>query len=155
MPYEFTMQRRVQFAETDAAGVLHFSNFFRYMEEAEHAFCRSLGAAAYRSDAEGIEGLPRVAVSCEYRRPVRYPEVVEVRLLVRDITEKSVGYEVVFAVEDEGREGRREVARGTMRVVHVARSHGSSDWRTRRLPRALREGLVVAPPEAGARPGSG
>ena len=45
MPYEFKHIRRVEFAETDMAGIVHFSNFFRMMEATEHAFFRSLGGA--------------------------------------------------------------------------------------------------------------
>ena len=43
MPYEFKVQRRVEFSETDMAGIMHYSNFFRFMETAEHAFYRDLG----------------------------------------------------------------------------------------------------------------
>ena len=43
MPYEFKLTRRVEFAETDMAGIVHFANFFRMMEAAEHAFFRSVG----------------------------------------------------------------------------------------------------------------
>ncbi len=43
MPHEFTITRRVEFSETDMAGIMHYSNFFRFMETAEHAFFRSLG----------------------------------------------------------------------------------------------------------------
>ncbi len=43
MPYEFKLTRRVEFAETDMAGIVHFANFFRMMESTEHAFFRSLG----------------------------------------------------------------------------------------------------------------
>ena len=43
MAAEFSISRRVQFAETDMAGVVHFSNYFRWMEEVEHAFFRAVG----------------------------------------------------------------------------------------------------------------
>src|SRR5689334_19819650 len=43
MPTEFTVRHLVQFSETDMAGIVHFSNYFRWMEEVEHAFLRSLG----------------------------------------------------------------------------------------------------------------
>ena len=36
-------ERTVEFSETDMAGIVHYSNFFRYMESAEHAFFRALG----------------------------------------------------------------------------------------------------------------
>ena len=43
MSIVYRMNRRVQIADTDFAGVLHFSNYFRFMEEIECAFWRSLG----------------------------------------------------------------------------------------------------------------
>ena len=61
MPAEFIIRRRVQFAETDMAGVLHFSNYFRYMEEIEHAFWRSLDLTVYFRDAAPYLSWPRVA----------------------------------------------------------------------------------------------
>ena len=42
MAYEFRTKRRVEFADTDMAGIIHFTSLFRYMEETEHAFFRSL-----------------------------------------------------------------------------------------------------------------
>ncbi|MFM8187245.1 MAG: acyl-CoA thioesterase [Pirellula sp.] len=44
----FSWNRRVEFAETDAAGIVHFSSFFLYMEQAEHALFRSLGLSIFR-----------------------------------------------------------------------------------------------------------
>ena len=43
MPYEFKITRRVEFSDTDMEGIMHYSNYFRFMETAEHAFFRSLG----------------------------------------------------------------------------------------------------------------
>lgn len=142
--HEFTYARRVEFADTDAAGVVHFAAFFRFMEEAEHAFYRSLGASGYRWEEDRVEGMPRASASCDYRRPVRYGEELEVRLVVREKTSKSLSYEAVFTVPD-GEGGRREVARGRMRVVHTVRPHDSLEWRTTELPAPLREGIRVAP----------
>ena len=47
MPYEFKTIRRVEFSETDMAGIMHYSNYFRFMETAEHAFFRSLGLSIF------------------------------------------------------------------------------------------------------------
>jgi acyl-CoA thioester hydrolase len=44
MAFEYKVRRRVEFSETDMAGIVHYSNFFRYMEAAEHEFFRSLGS---------------------------------------------------------------------------------------------------------------
>ena len=43
MSYEFKLTKRVEFSETDAAGLLHFSNYFRYMEPARTEWLRALG----------------------------------------------------------------------------------------------------------------
>ncbi|MFW6084002.1 MAG: acyl-CoA thioesterase [Gemmatimonadota bacterium] len=151
MTHEFRYRRRVEFAETDTAGVAHFAAFFRWMEEAEHALYRSVGGSAYRSDADRVEGMPRSAASCEYRRPVRYGDELEVRLVVREMTERSIAYDVEFRRMDEagdaggsGDEGEL-VALGSMRVVHVVRPHGALEWRVTELPSVLREALEPAP----------
>ena len=43
MAYEFKFVRIVEFSETDMAGIVHFSNYCKYMEAAEHRFFRSIG----------------------------------------------------------------------------------------------------------------
>ncbi len=73
-------RRRVQFYETDAAGIVHFSNFFRYMEEAEHALWRENGISIF--PAEPTHGWPRVAASFDYKRPLRFEDEFEVHLAV-------------------------------------------------------------------------
>ena len=63
MPYEFKLVRRVEFIETDMAGIVHYSNFFRYMEAAETAFIRSLWFSIWTLQAEPPVGWPRVLVA--------------------------------------------------------------------------------------------
>lgn len=111
MPTEFSITRCVQFAETDMAGVMHFSNYFRWMEEVEHAFFRSLGMHVVQEHAGETISWPRVHVSCEYFGPVRFENEVEVRLVVTDISKKSVTYEAIFSHAGERR------ARGRIKMV--------------------------------------
>ena len=96
MPAEFTKRRRVQFAETDMAGVLHFSNYYRYMEEIEHAFWRSLDLTVYHPDAVPSMSWPRVATDCEYFAPLRFEDEVDLTLRVTKVGRKSLSYEVEF-----------------------------------------------------------
>ena len=108
----FTIERMVQFAETDQAGVMHFSNFFRVMEEVEHAFWRSVGSSVHRQDASGaVISWPRVSVRCDFQAAVRFEDVLTVTLRVTRIGEKSATYSVAFA------QGGRTVATGAMSVV--------------------------------------
>ena len=59
MPSHYRLKRRVQFYETDAAGIVHFSWFYRYMEEAEHALWREVGLSIAPREEEEV-GFPRV-----------------------------------------------------------------------------------------------
>lgn len=99
MPTEFTIQRRVQFAETDMAGVMHFANYFRIMEEVEHAFWRSAGASVHSHDDAGVISWPRVAVSCEYMAPARFEDELTLRLTVTAVGRKSVEYAIEFLLD--------------------------------------------------------
>lgn len=144
MASSFTYDRRVEFADTDTAGVVHFTNLLRYLEEAEHAFYRSLGVSAYVRDEEGVFGLPRVSIRCDYRAPVGYGEVVRVHLRVREIGRSSIGYAASFHGADEG---SPEIARAEMTVASVYRALGEERWRGTPLPERLRERLEVASAE--------
>jgi YbgC/YbaW family acyl-CoA thioester hydrolase len=93
------MQRRVQFSETDMAGIVHFANFFRWMEEAEHDFFRSLGISIVTPQSDGTTlGWPRVSCSCNYSAPARYGDVVDVHLDVERIGLRSVSYVFQFQI---------------------------------------------------------
>ncbi|MCP4170533.1 MAG: acyl-CoA thioesterase [Fuerstiella sp.] len=112
MASSFVTTRRVEFCETDMAGIVHFSNFYRWMEQAEHEFFRSLGLSIvnHQSD-DSIIGWPRVSATCRFESPARYEEILEVKLMVQRIGVKSLTYDVHFRIGD------RPVAKGTMKTV--------------------------------------
>lgn len=131
----FLHTRRVEFADTDMAGIVHFSMFFRYMEEAEHAFLRSVGLSVVMHDNEGPYGFPRVAATCDYRGPIRFEDIldIEVRVVHRGV--KSVRY--AFRMTHAG----RDVADGTLTAVCCRLHHGQKpvsfaipDWIAAKLP---------------------
>ena len=118
MAEEFVMRRRVQFSEVDRAGVLYFAHYYRFMEETEHAFWRSIGVSVV-SEIDGREiSWPRAATSCEYFAPVRFEDELELALKVVKVGVRSVGYEVEFR-----RDGHR-VAVGRMAVVSCTSDAG-------------------------------
>ncbi|QDV28182.1 4-hydroxybenzoyl-CoA thioesterase [Planctopirus ephydatiae] len=119
MPH-FSTQRRVEFYETDMAGIVHFSNFFRYMEQAEHEFFRSLGLKISGKTAEGIEiGWPRVACQCDYRAPARYEEVITIDVTIIRQTTRSLTMSYVFS-----RDGKI-LASGEMTTVCCTMQEGA------------------------------
>ncbi len=92
----FRTTRRVDFADTDLAGIVHFANFFRYMEAAEVAFLRARGLSV-QMDWDGVPlGFPRVSASCDYVKPARFDEVLEIAVTVDRLGTKSVTYAFEF-----------------------------------------------------------
>lgn len=141
MAYEYEHERRVEFAETDMAGIVHFANFFRYMEAAEHTFVRSLGLEVHGQRDGAMYGWARVHAECRYMRPLRYPQRFSVRLLVTSVGASSLGYKFVFRCEGE------TVAIGALKVVCVTRGEEDELMRSRPMPPELSAALEPAPSE--------
>jgi acyl-CoA thioester hydrolase len=142
MPYEFEITRCVEFSETDLAGIMHFSNFFRFMESAEHAFFRSLGFSVARP-RNGVElCLPRVHAECDYFVPLRFEDEVLVRLLVERKGRRSLTYQ--FRFRRLGGPNPREVARGRLTVASVERQADGA-LKSVTLPKAIADKIEQAP----------
>jgi YbgC/YbaW family acyl-CoA thioester hydrolase len=135
MATEFSISRRVQFAETDMAGVVHFANYFRWMEEVEHAFFRSVGLSVVMHHQDREIGWPRVAVECEYYGPLRFEDELELRLRVMKVGEKSFTYEVDFKKADQ------QVALGKVTSVCCA-VQPQSGFTAIAIPPEIREKLA-------------
>lgn len=87
---EYRLRRRVQFVEVDSAGIVHFSHFFRYFEEAEHALWRDAGLRIAPRGA-GV-GFPRVSASFDYHAPLRLEEEFDVTVRIAELKSKSIRY---------------------------------------------------------------
>ena len=146
MSARFTITRRVEFHETDAAGLMHFSNFFRWMEVCEHEWFRSLRLPMMSSGPGGIDfGWPRREASCGFVRPLRCGDLVRVSGVVLATGTSSVSYEFVFEKDRAGK--WTEVARGKMTTVHVRRD-AEGRMEAEPLPAGVRAALTVATPDA-------
>lgn len=145
MPSEFTHVRRVEFADTDAAGIMHFSRFFVFMESAEHAFLRSLGASVHSVDEGVLCGWPRVKAECEYLAPLRFEEEVEIRLRVREKRNRSMAYEFTFHRSEHGKPGEL-VARGAITAVYIRRDAKTGKMAAAPIPDSLSSKIEASPP---------
>lgn len=117
--FEFRTQRRVEFADTDMGGIVHFSRFFVFMETAEHELLRSLGAEVHMQlDGRDI-GWPRVEASCQYLSPARLGDVLDIHLRVVRKGRSSMTYGLTISCGDS------IVARG--RISSVCCTMGSSE----------------------------
>ncbi len=142
MVYEFKAQRRVEFSDTDMAGIMHFSNFFRFMETAEHGFFRSLGFSIFDRDRLPRVGWPRVHASCDYHKPLRFEDQVEIHLLVVEKRSKALTYQIRFRRLGGG--APEEVARGRITVVCVSHAADGA-MRATVIPDEIAARIGVAP----------
>ena len=143
MAYEYRLSRRVEFSETDMAGIVHFSNYFRYMEMAEHSFFRSLGSSIHEGGMKARFGWPRIEVSCEYRQALRFEELFEVHLLVERRSSKTISYRFHIIKEDGS-----EAALGRITAVCVAFDPETGQMRAIPIPDEIAQKIDIAPPEA-------
>lgn len=96
---EHTYHRRVQYKETDASGIVHFSSFFLYAEEAEHAMWRAAGLSVEPQETE--LGWPRVSVSFDFFKPLRFEDEIEVRIRLVERTARTFRYQSVIVVRGD------------------------------------------------------
>jgi 4-hydroxybenzoyl-CoA thioesterase/acyl-CoA thioester hydrolase len=109
MSGRFRCQQRVEFRDTDAAGIAHFSVFFVWMEQAEHAALRHLGMSVMEREAE--ISWPRVSAHCDYKTPAQFEDELQIAVSVARLGSKSVTYGFEFVCEG------REIATGQLTTV--------------------------------------
>lgn len=97
MTHHYKTTRRVEFRDTDAAGMVHFSVFFVWMEQAEHELLRHLGLSVHMADEHGTLSFPRVATRCDYQRAVKFEDVLDIEVTIVRLGKKSVTYECTFS----------------------------------------------------------
>ena len=141
MPYEFKLTRRIEFSETDMAGIVHFANFYRMMEVTEHAFFRSLGFSIHGHDPGSTTGWPRVSARCDFRAPLRFEDEVEIHLLVAEVRTRSIRYVFVFRKVADG----TEVARGKVVAVCASVEKATGKLSAVPIPEAVRAAIQPAP----------
>ena len=144
MAHEFKFVRTVEFSETDMAGIVHFSNFCKYMESAEHRFFRSIGFSIVTSELAPPIGWPRVHTSFDFKKPLRFEDEIEIHLLVAEIRSKAITYQFRFN-KLSGNECEL-AATGKLTVVCVSRSDDGT-MKACDIPKEIASKMEVAPAE--------
>jgi YbgC/YbaW family acyl-CoA thioester hydrolase len=140
--HELTVRRKVEFSDTDMAGIVHFSRLIVFMENAEHAFFEALGASvSMEHDGDHI-GWPRVAVAAQFKAPARFNEYVDITVRVLKKGARSMTYGFEIRVED------RLVGTGTMTSVCCRMTPAGPQ--SMPIPAFLAEQIEVAPEGAEA-----
>ena len=90
-PRPFKTSIRVTWADTDAAQVVHYSNYFRFFERTEEEFYESMDFSFNDARNKGL-WFPRVEAFCQYRKPARFNDLLEIELTIEELKEKLVKY---------------------------------------------------------------
>lgn len=98
IPYE----RKVFYYETDRMGIVHHSNYIRWMEEARIDFLRQIGLPYDVMEKEGILS-PVLGVAAEYKKPFRFGDSfrVELQLIEFSGVKFAIAYEIYKRETDE------------------------------------------------------
>jgi acyl-CoA thioester hydrolase len=147
--YSFVHRLRARFSETDAMGVIHHAAYLAYLEEARVAYLRSIGhpydvvrgsngssggevggGSGGPDDADARE-FPVLEVSVQYRKPLRFDDVVDVSMWVGAVTRTTFQVAYLLSVDGEA-------------CATAVTVHGCVDGRGRasRLPAWVEEEFV-------------
>ncbi len=134
MTQPFIAKRQVEFRDTDAAGIMHFSTFITYMEESEHELLRSVGLSVMNCEVDGIHlSWPRVSVNCDFTRPLSFEDEFEIHVLVAKLGGKSATYSFEFVKDDQ------TLATGSITAVCCTMADGK--LKSTPIPHSVREKL--------------
>ncbi len=129
----FSATRRVEFHQTDAAGIMHFAEFFPLMESVEHEFLRSLGLSVMSRDENGVVSWPRVNAQCDYKSAAKFDDLLAITLSIARLGEKSVTYTFDIQRDNE------PIAAGTVTAVCCRMTPEGPQ--SMPIPQAIREKL--------------
>ena len=136
MAYEYHYQRLVHWQDTDLAGIIHYANYFRYMDEAETEFYRSVGLHKLTDSRQEGVMCPRVSAACDFIKPVTFGDELDVHTWISKKGRSSIVFECSFklgeedcslqapadsAGSDRGHRARTQVARGRVTAVFVSK----------------------------------
>ncbi len=101
MPYPYITTRQVEFSDTDAGGIMHFTSYFKYMEQVEHEMLRQTGLSVFTEIDGQMISWPRVSSEFDYKRPSVFEDQLTIGIGIERMGSKSVTYVAEFRRGDE------------------------------------------------------
>lgn len=107
MNTDFVFERSINYYETDKMGVVHHSNYIRYLEEARCFWMDNIGMPFSLYESNNIT-IPVLKITCSYKQPVTFDDTLLIKVFVKDytstrlivsydVTNKSNGKTVIIA----------------------------------------------------------
>jgi len=143
MVCEHTSTRRIEFSETDMAGLVHFSNFFRYMETAERDFFEAAGIDLINSKPGELVGWPRARAECKFSAPLRFGDTINIHIAVKALKDRSIDYQFrIYRCNPDG--SLTQAGKGHMTTV-LTELTSNGKLRSIPLPESVRSKINEAP----------
>ena len=90
-------KHKVAYYECDGMKITHHSNYVRFMEEARIDFLDKLGYGYEKMESDGVVS-PVISVNCNFKRPTKFQDVIEIEISVREITTFKIKFDYVMKV---------------------------------------------------------
>lgn len=98
------------------AGLVHFSNFFKYMETAERDFFEAVGLDLISTNPGELVGWPRARAECKFSAPLRFGDTVDIHLSVKSLKDRAIDYQFrIFRRNPDG--SRTQAGKGHMTTI--------------------------------------
>jgi acyl-CoA thioester hydrolase len=125
-------QIRVRYAETDRMGVVYYAHYFTWFEVARTDWLRGTGWSYREMESQGVS-LPVIEAHCQYRRPARYDDEIEIRTRATLVTAVRVRFDYEVLLSGDNRAAA---------VGHTMHAAMDSSGRPCRLPARVRDLLA-------------
>ncbi len=146
---EHTSTRRIEFSETDMAGLVHFSNFFKYMETAERDFFETAGISLINTMPGEVVGWPRLRAECKFFAPLRFGDTINVQIAVKTIKERSIDFQFrIYKANEDG--SQTHAAKGNLTTI-LTQLAADGELRSIQIPDSVRAKIEEASPSILAR----
>jgi YbgC/YbaW family acyl-CoA thioester hydrolase len=132
------------------AGLVHFSNFFKYMETAERDFFEAAGVDLIHTQPGELVGWPRARAECKFTAPLRFGDTIDIHLAVKAVKDRSIDYQFrIFRIHEDG--SRTQAAKAHLTTI-LTKLTESGDLQSVEIPVEVRARITEAPTDVLARP---
>ena len=127
------------------AGLVHFSNFFKYMETSERDFFEAAGVDLILTEPGELVGWPRARAECKFSAPLRFGDTIDIHLAVKSVKDRAIDYQ--FRIFRRNKDGSRtQAGKGHMTTI-LAKVDESGELQSAELSDDLRKRISEAPAE--------
>lgn len=145
MAFEYIESKEIEFSETDMAGLVHFSNYFKYMEIAERGFFKSINISLIKSLPNQLTGFPRTRAECKFSAPLRFGDIVKIHLAIKNIKDRSIDFQFrLYKSKNDKNHEEIPVAKGLITTIYTELNK-NGELESRELPTELLEKIEIAP----------